>query len=1635
MPRLDLDLGALDGQRRLLRDAVAEQAIADRRVADAQAALSRATAADADRLAAAAREAVDARTALQKRRRDLQADIDRLAGGLVGQRDPSTLVESMDGQQPIALLPVRLETRYVPVGQPTALRIRVYPDDVQTIEHTPALTTDEDTAGRAWWTARFAHRDDEAERVLRDLTVVFGRGRAAWILRTLTPSNAVPAEGDEAVPDFPPTDTIDARSKATRAVLLPDRWCAIGFAAGRREVFRVWGSRIPDELLLSPDWLATDDPQKLLGGERAWMVDFDAALANGMALQVTQADVDAATRAQRVPFDLATGTLERLLIVGLDWTRTPEDGAAQLADLFGAQRDSTGFGFLPLGTPTNNTDAKPSGYSPGEERQPLPAATAIATDRDALDLLTWAAGIAPEALPPDQIPNAHLSEQRTAMHMLNAIWRGTFGDYLMELWNPWPALPKLKRTTATIYAARTYAMAYLRPGGALAPLRIGKQPYGVLPVVGRRFVDDGSSAIETDITRILGVLRPMWELAQAQVPRLVDGDVDRAKDALQTAPWSQTAFYRDRDAGKAMCKIPGPFSSATTLPRTLLVERLMAAAGFTDPADVSGAHIYGCEDFLPDPPYSAGQLAGVPWVLADAKDPRLEAGDAVSFGPSNNYLAQLAAAATRTSAFAAPTLYANQSGPALLQALAAYSVQKEQGDAVDGFALSSVAVERVVSLARPVMPHVEAAVQNEAMFTVTTPKELAAVVIPAVTGGATLGDHVANAIASQPLALGASHAATASAKLIDAIQGLVPQTRNLGGVKLSLDYLSGRTVGELNVAFRGTLDCFSYRLDAWILARANRRLERLRARKPTGVHVGGYGWVENLSADHRPDSEGHLIAPSLGQAATAALLRSGFMANHDQGAFDIELDSARTRRAMDLLQGLGRDQPLAALYGYRIERGLRDALLGRLIWPLRRAFPYRPAGAAPSDEPDEAIGARDVVDGVALFDAWESGEAKVFDPLNASLTQLGQAGLSADERAKTRAIVLDALDLADGVSDLLVAEGTHQVVQGNLDRAAAAMAIADKQALPIETQVQNTPRGGASYTQRIVVLCPDAPSTWPVDVRSRAEPALDAWLATQLGDPARYRFAARGQRLVDGAPVIDAEDTVVAMTDLGLSALSAVWLAATPAQGTQVGANESGFRERLVAALLARVDDPATLAGLDVRQDGAAPDDLGVMHFEALATTLKAVVDGARPATRKDLVRPDDAVESTLPDEGEYPGVDLADLQARAADAVATFEAGAQAVEASVDADGLLTALAGFGDFLPRASWPAQVAAIDAAGADPAGRETRGTAAREAVVAWIAGRRDALAAEPALAEGQAAPTHGQQVLQAMDRLRLLLGKDFPVLPRFALGSYATDFSASLAAQATLTADDPWRVDGWLVQMARVHDGSDRFVAARTARDALLGPGDTADLAVVQWPPRADAIWAALPEAWVQPEGVAADPTRVPEELQAWTAARPAPAYRDIRQVAPDLAIALHVPGGRDAIAADQSLAGLVCDEWAEFVPDPFQTAGIAFHYDAPGARPPQSILLAMAPDYAQDAWRFEDVLDTMHEALDLSKLRAVRPRDLGGGLGALLPGNYLPHAYTDDLPSVQVLKMRRDAMSRLVASAVIDKSVMTLGKV
>ena len=114
-------------------------------------------------------------------------------------------------------------------------------------------------------------------------------------------------------------------------------------------------------------------------------------------------------------------------------------------------------------------------------------------------------------------------------------------------------------------------------------------------------------------------------------------------------------------------------------------------------------------------------------------------------------------------------------------------------------------------------------------------------------------------------------------------------------------------------------------------------------------------------------------------------------------------------------------------------------------------------------------------------------------------------------------------------------------------------------------------------------------------------------------------------------------------------------------------------------------------------------------------------------------------------------------------------------------------------------------------------------------------------------------------------------------------------------------------------------------------------------------------------------------------------------------------LVLHLPF---PVRPADGLAGLVIDEWAETIPSAEATTGVAFQYQNPGARPPQAILLALAPE-GKPAWDLATLEATLLDTLELARLRAVNPK-------ALAAEQELPHI----LPALYFgLNLNGDAIS------------------
>ena len=197
---------------------------------------------------------------------------------------------------------------------------------------------------------------------------------------------------------------------------------------------------------------------------------------------------------------------------------------------------------------------------------------------------------------------------------------------------------------------------------------------------------------------------------------------------------------------------------------------------------------------------------------------------------------------------------------------------------------------------------------------------------------------------------------------------------------------------------------------------------------------------------------------------------------------------------------------------------------------------------------------------------------------------------------------------------------------------------------------------------------------------------------------------------------------------------------------------------------------------------------------------------------------------------------------------------------------------------------------------------------------------------------------------------LLFGEGFRLLPEFRLGAdralelqnCLNDLGQLLQHQQT-TLDRDFPVDDWLYGVARVREKLSAWENLVMLAEGLQ-ERPSMELTPFQLPYRENDTWLALeyPETHV-----------IEADTMLYTAYAP----------------------GLDPAGA---IVGLLVDEWTETVPARQETTALTFHYDRPNCEAPQSLLL-VTPASVRDTWSWADVVSSLHEALDLARLRAVEP--------------------------------------------------------
>lgn len=1486
---------------------------------------------------------------------------------------------------PLVLLPVRLETRFLD----DSLLVRIYPDEIHQDRHDPTLTKDE-----AQWgldlRARLGDSDDRVRRTAwSQLAGRFGPRRGAWIASQI---EDLPAGAGLQQLSVRPT----AWSRASLTRVLPERWCVVGYT-GSQVRFRVWGEPVPATLATGPDPDGLRQSQ-LQPGEvdegMAWMVDFDAALRVGMAVRVPLVD------------DLAgLEGLDLLLAFGI---RVDVAGAQHIADLLAAHRYGVGLALIPQGTPTNNAPAAPSGYQardPGGEaafaweRGPDRLAPGDGSDGD---LLANALGVPTATFA--RTPHADRREQEQAGAMLDLLWPATWGYYLAQLLGP-------SFQGGQPHTWRAFAVRNVRARGPLPALRVGDQPYGVLPVTA---LDQwgGPNPPLPRPARLLPLLRPGWvDLLRwlrgvwrttAPHAAAVVGTGDRDQPLLDVL--SQEAL----SAGYRVRGVVGPeYSSALWwLLGQPLDSQWNVAHRAASSATLRGSGVGGIDE---------GRLAQSLYASeAQATElPLVQAGpvsEEASLTP--NYLVAMANAEPAA-------LHRMRHGTLLFRLLrhatllafvdAALELGLEQLQ--ETLRRSGEAATRFTSLLRRLVPPGNPAdwpaQRTEIRALLSSIGEIGARLgLPEAASACDLSAEAANLPADLPRLrvaltaldpIGAApslgpalllvQGAIGEPELVDLAQlnnpeldtprthtlwrylvddparrdqlllvalsqpSLSPAVQRLAAHRTQLQMLANLPTAVLDRLLRETLDLATYRLDAWITATATLLL---RACHPRQRLVGGYGWVEGLRRrDDQPLSTGYIHAPSLTHGVVAAILRSAYLSHSAPGAdgpLAIKLTSSRVRSARWLLDGVRAGQPVGALLGYRLERGLRAAGRPEAIAELRALAPLVARKLTPTADgggaiEDEAAG--NVVDGLALLRLAGKGQVPFGQTLPGRVTPL-----PADDVLQP--LIQDLADVCDAVGDLALAESVFQLAEGNPQRAGASLdALSRGESPPAESDIASTPRTGVAVTHRVLVLFGDqvgaleqnALASWPETPRGRAEPRLSAWASAALGKARRVRCGAElyTPGLPDAASLLSLD---LRLDELGLGALDVLALkpgAAGAAALEQLLAERA--RERYRSAHPDQQDELAVRLSF-ARTEAYADDELSVPELLEVAGAMRDLVQGARAVVTGDL-------QQGLPGGREH---DEGELRARAeaahADLVQRLDALAACLTPVVDADArpqqyvltvgksladLRSALRGLVAFeLPDAA-PRQTQKSDAA-------------------ALLAASGASLAASQTLLTAYA------RAETADEALRALFGDGFRALPLFDL-SYPGGQSLAAAEQGVdgVRGDELTSIVPWFQRTARVREGLSRLDEALTYIAAAHGV-DPLVLRVAQLP------LAPAPQRWAG--------------LDLGGAEQPMGGRLSLVMLTPF-----------DPSLTQHRFAGLLVDDWTEVIPSRHETTSVAFHYDAPGACAPQATLIAVHPRPG-GTWAPEILEAILRETIDLVGLRAVDPDLLAqhSRLGHFLPG-------------------------------------------
>ncbi|CAL1519322.1 hypothetical protein [Chitinophaga sp. MM2321] len=1613
-------------------------------------------------------------------------------------------------------------SQYIPVNAGDK-PVKADPKDILLVISTTTLP---DAAGQtAWsiyWTALLKSAGNKAEETAAytALVGVVGEANAQTGQKALLPMDFAALSQqyrkDETVQtkvvflQLPAADTTDTKlqswSQAPHVNVMPDCFVVIGYNNGNK-IFEQTGVPVPSPLIVGPDpntapgdQFAQDANGDLVIGEDIrWMVDFEDACNKGLGFKI-----------DLTPIQASEG-FDRILTLGVRLSTDQEKGTALLEELIDHHRLSRkGFALLKQGTPTNNTDTTGAGYASlddaDESFDEMKKDKLFDIESDPFlkkdgQWLAESLGISYDAL--YKVKNSGFTDQLEGKAMNVALWPATMG-YMME------TLMQPVFSESDIVSTRNFFNNFVSGRGTIPAIKIGKQPYGILPAtvfsdlpwLDRRSVPgltatNGLAVNSNYIFRLYTLLKKIdtdWAPLLDKVSYIgKGGDAHQLLlDAVGLNPASVEYYQRNAESVEEL------FNRLNLMGFGAIITGILLAAGYMQSGvdllkqlgyngqqqpDILNKLFLQSQNLLKGPVIDDRPLSEKEMIRKYTPDPN-----------GINYMQWLinAAQTSHDTLRKQQGFIDNKIPAALLYHVLHHALDLSYVEvSLLLFQQAALLTPTEVTLAKmePAFLHIsQKAAKTESRWQYLYSAEAK------VTGNSDLlvGDYIPKIIKTEV-----------------ATQYLNEQLK-------SLELLKDIPTARLERAFAEHIDCCGYRLDAWKAGILNYQLSTMRNSRTDngeqgyrkGIYIGAYGWLEDVRSENKeltavqfddPELQdifikdqttplvkdntngGYIMAPSLNHAVTAAVLRNGYMTNDNPDALRINLSSERVRKALSVIEGMRGGQPLSALLGYYLERGLHESHPGveldYFIYQLRKVFPLAAnknkdtvvdsTTETPIDSV-ESIEANNVIDGLALIEQIRKTGNSSY-PFDKPLPPV-------DDPAQATAIneeVQKILDINDAIADTALAESVHQVVQGNYDRGAATLDTYSKGNFPPLPDVIQTPRSGVHLTHRVGLhldtgLNPALGNT----PRAKAEPAINKWLTSLLpqvnnivctvsygvitdeevtaqtlglepidllylvntdNEPAMTDLDDRINRLVLDRPTVrpDTAVTINYMKRLGgkvsffelaplMNSLRNILLHSRPLTANDIvlSGNAQQQADQVQFLDMARIqlsyDRLENLRANELTTYSSVIDPLVAdtmanraqilnnidIYMSDLVNILSAAGQSGLPQTgfgfiydRKnqlfttllkklqDLIkRWDDKLidfDDLITAYGALPGTATTDekfdllLKARR-DITANPE-----VLLPANPDDFRDSLMGertpfknkrdefntlfnttersLSAFLNaiKAKLPVTAFDLEPFDVEDVAQQiiTLATELAAKATGLAADLKTRLTAAAALMTDAAAATEGKpRVDLLLQAAKQLFHDDFKIVPEFAVPTdkadeWANAYSAKdqLLDYLVNTEKKDFPVDEWLYGVARV-------------REKMYHWENTTILA--------EAFGSAEP---------ALQPLQLPfNNVDSWLALTYPPDY------VIDSDRLLYTAHYTVPFDKTKHQCGLLLDEWTEVIPSRQETIGVSFHYDRPNSEPPQVMLLAMPADF-KGAWEWQELVNTLHETLDMAKKRAIEP--------------------------------------------------------